>query len=77
MNSETITLDKERGIPKAVLDKSGLGGEKAVRVIYGKMGIIIMRTSTTLTDMLSGLIDITTPDWDENEYAQYLLERNK
>ncbi len=54
-------------------------GLNDVFVVKKNIGIIIMKKSFTLTDMLSDLISVSEKskkEWKESEYAEYLLSRS-
>jgi len=59
-----------------IIRKLGLND---VFVVKRNIGIIIMKKSFTLTDMLSNLIPVSEKsekEWKESEYAEYLLSRS-
>lgn len=64
-------------IPHEILADIGANEKEPLNIIKSKLGIIIMKQSTTLTDLLSNLVKTDNSDWDEMEYSQYLLERSK
>lgn len=54
-------------------------GLKDVFVIKRSAGIIILKKTSTLTDMLTNLIPVgkkSSRDWKEEEYSEYLSERS-
>ena len=58
MAIRTISLDSERRIPQRVLDQFGFQEKEPLKALYGSMGILLLRRSSSLGDILLTLEEI-------------------
>lgn len=77
MHVDTITLEKGGRLPSQLLHELHIKEKEPLTVIHGKIGIIIIKQKTNLTDFLTDLVTTKYTKWDESEYSQYLLKRTK
>lgn len=77
MQIEKITLGPGGRIPHRFLDELDIKGKEPLTVVHSTMGIIFIRHSKTLTDLLSHLVETKNTKWDESEYSEYLLGRTR
>ena len=53
-----IALDSERKLPQGLLDQFGFQEKEPLKAICGSMGILLLRRSASLGDILSALEEI-------------------
>jgi len=60
MAIETIYLNSNRTLPHAVLSRFGIEEQKPFKAVFGKMGILLLKESASLRDIILTLEEIKT-----------------
>lgn len=71
MAIRTIILDSERKLPQGLLDQFGFQEQEPLKVICGSMGILLLKRSASLGDVLLALEEI------KNLYRSELQELDR
>jgi len=71
MAIRTIILDSERKLPQGLLDQFGFQEQEPLKAICGRMGILLLKRSASLGDVLSALEEI------KNLYRSELQELDR
>lgn len=83
MALKTITLNHDRGLPQPLLEQFGFQPQEPLKAICGKKGVLLLRESASLTDILLALEEIKTiyrseirdldREWEDFTFAEEWL----
>ena len=60
MALETISLNQDNTLPKSLLSRFGFEAKKPLKAVLGKMGILLLKDSASLGDIILTLEEIKT-----------------
>jgi hypothetical protein len=60
MAIETIYLNQDNALPPAVLSQFGFDEQKPLKAVLGKMGILLLKESASLSDIILTLEEVKT-----------------
>ena len=72
-----VPLGPKICLPESVFKYMGISDNEKVTLIVRKTGLMIIKKTSNLTDMLVGLVETKDKDeeYDKSEYTEYLLDR--
>ncbi|ODS38875.1 MAG: hypothetical protein A7316_06815 [Candidatus Altiarchaeales archaeon WOR_SM1_86-2] len=70
-----VSLGPKTTLPRSVFKDMGISKREKVILIVRKTGLIAMKKTSNLTDMLVGLVETKNKEYDKSEYSEYLLDR--
>lgn len=70
-----VPLGPKTHLPTSIFKDMGIKDHEKVILIVRKTGLIVMKKTSNLTDMLVGLVETKNKEYDKSEYSEYLLER--
>lgn len=78
MTLKTKTLSCDQELPQPFLEQFGFQPQEPLKAIYGSMGVLLLRASASLTDILLALEEIKTTYQNEirdidNEWDDFTL----
>ena len=83
MALKTIILNHDQELPQLLVEQFGFQAQEPLKAICGKMGILLLRESASLTDILIALEEIKTiyqneireldREWDDFTLAEEWL----
>jgi hypothetical protein len=60
MAVETIQLNRDNSLPLAVLSQFGFEEQKPLKAVLGKMGILLLKETASLSDIILTLEELKT-----------------
>lgn len=86
MAIQTIQLNQDNTLPPAVLSQFGFAEQKLLKAVLGKMGILLLKESASLSDIILTLEKLKTlyakelheldKEWDDFTLSEELLGFN-
>jgi len=70
-----VPLGPNTSLPTQVFEDMGITDTENVTLIVRKTGLMVIKKTSNLTDMLVGLVDAKNKEYDKSEYSEYLLDR--
>lgn len=58
MALRTIKFDNDQGLSPSLMQQFGFQPQESLKAIYGKMGVLLVKDSATITDILLALEEI-------------------
>jgi len=83
MALKTITINHNRELPQPLLEQFGFQPQTPLKAICGEMGVLLLRESASVTDILLALEEIKTiyrneirdldQEWDDFTFSEEWL----